>query len=683
MFKRSKLGSSALARAQAQLSGQRILENFNVYGDELQDYLTACKQNSALMGSPFNNEIGYLSNLSIEDTMENEWKRKQYVKTAAAVKPEGIREQLLTSNGFLKKAEKSTAAQSLKVSNCALKKADEADSRSLNAVSARVRSSNAVLARLAQVENEIMNRKLNKHQINADENVQVSDDEQLSPKSSTELSGRGSRFLKRVVDTAAKHECNAEVQNKVESSIKDLHQAHLNTPVKVGTIDSDEEEMKKMLEGSLELSESEHIKRLQRTPPHGSELHKQSVVRKYPRSHLRLPSPPSAGSPQLSLSPRMKFVKRIPVSSTEQSEIKSLDELFTEPSATEDVRSLDSETSDEFKLNILTLEDLIPAVEQKSTKISPTLKDEEGQHLGVPSTQSTCHNLRSNVTSELVRSCLQSTKLSREKDANHLENEIWAKSDATGSEISEYLNGDSNVSRKERKSSEKLAEQLEEDDLNTKCSEYSEDFETSNCEVSSVKMDQGESHFEQSCEEESRTDYSDNTSYSTSSSPVPDHSKLATCTESPCSDRKVWKSLSKVTVKDTAIQTQLSSFHYTWHKDDGVAVLGTSLGAASVDPTPIASHIISPEAMEALTSYSPASLALNDMLKQQLTLTRQFVQVSRLLYLSIVASIEEDQYHYTTLEETKEFVSNQRSPSLTLEQALKEVQDEMEQYHNM
>ncbi|XP_059847692.1 uncharacterized protein C19orf44 homolog [Hypanus sabinus] len=637
--------------------------------------MTVCKQNSALMGSPFNNEIGYLSNPSIVDTMESKWKRRQYAKTAAAIKPEGICKQLLTSSRFLKKAAKSTASQSLKVSNCALKKADEADSRSLNAASGRFRSSNAVLARLAQVEHEITNRKLNKHQINADDNVQVSDDEQLSPKSSTELSGRGSRFLRRVIDTAVKQEFNAKVQNKAESSIKDL-QAQLNTPVKVGTIDSDEEEMKKMLEGSLELSESEHTKRSQRTPPHGSKLHKQSVLRNYPRSHLRLPSPPSVGSPQLSLSPRMKFVKRIPMSSTEQSEIKSLDELFTEPSAAEDVRSLDSETSDEFKLNILTLEDLIPAVEQKSTKISPTLKNEEGQHLDVPSTQSTFHNLRSNVANELVSSCLQSTKLSREKDTNYLENEIWTKSDATGSEISEYLNGDS---RKDRKSSEKLSEQLEEDDLSTMCSEYSEDFETSNCEVSSVKLDQGESHFEQSSEEESKADYSDNTSYSTSSSPVPDHSKLATCTESPCSDREMQKSLSKVTVKDTAIQTQLSSFHYTWHKEGGVAVLG----AANVDPTPIASHIISPEAMEALTSYSPASLALNDMLKQQLTLTRKFVQVNRLLYLSIVASIEEDKYHYTTLEETKEFVSNQRSPSLTLEQALKEVQDEMGQYHNM
>lgn len=56
----------------------------------------------------------------------------------------------------------------------------------------------------------------------------------------------------------------------------------------------------------------------------------------------------------------------------------------------------------------------------------------------------------------------------------------------------------------------------------------------------------------------------------------------------------------------------------------------------------------------ALTAYSPATLALNDLLKQQLSFTRQFLQVNRHLYLSIIASIEQDKYHYTTLEETKE-----------------------------
>lgn len=681
MFSRSGLEGSALARAKAQLSGRRMVESLNVYGDELQDYMTGCKKNSALMVSPFNNEISDLSDLSIEDTVEREWKGKQSAITAATIRPaEGISEHLLTYDQFLKKGDKLAVTQNLKVSNCALKKVDEANTKNLKAAPARAGSSNTVLARLAQIENKIMNRRLNKHQINPDENLQMYDDEDISPKSSTELSGKGSRFLKRTMNTVAKQDLKAEFQNN-EASKKDLPHAYLQTPVEVAIIDSDEEEMKKMLGGSLELSdESELLKRSQGSPQHGSKLHKKPVLRNYPRGHLRMPSPPSVGSPQLSLSPRMKFVKRIPTSSTEQSEIKSLDELFTEASITDDVKSLD-ETIDDFKLNILTLEDLVPFVEQKCMNKSLTLENEESQHSGDQSKQSVSYNSRLNMTNEVISSCSQPTKLSREKNANNLENEIWADFDATGSEISECLNEDSNVSKKGRKSPGNVPDQLEVDDQSTMCSKYSEDFETSNCEVPSVKMDQDESHFQQSSEEESRTDYSDNTFYSTSSPATPDQSNLATCTESSYSVRYMKLKLSKVAVKDTAIQTQPSGFHYTWHRDEGLAVLGTSLGAAYVDPTPIASHVISPEAMEALTAYSPATLALNDLLKQQLSFTRQFLQVNRHLYLTIIASIEQDKYHYTTLEETKEYVRNHRSPPLTLDQALKEVHEEMQQYH--
>ncbi|XP_069784566.1 uncharacterized protein C19orf44 homolog isoform X2 [Narcine bancroftii] len=674
MFRRSGLGSSALARAQAQLSGQRILESFNIYGDELQDYMTACKKNNSLMVSPFSNEISDPSDLSIEDNGVG--------KTAARVKPaEGISEQPFTSNRFLKKADKLAVAKNLKMSNCAaLKKGNEADNKSFNAAPARVRSSKAVLGRLAQIENKIMNRKLNKHQISS-ENLQMSDDEQLSPKSSTELSGKGSRFLKRMVNTASKPEFNAEIKNEeMDASKKDPHRAHLRPAVRVATIGSNEEEAEKMLGGSLEFSESELPKRSRGTPQHVSKLHKQPVLRNYSRGSLRMPSPPSLGSPQLSLPLRMKNATSIPTSSTEQSEIQSLDDLFTEPSLAEDVRSLDNETFDEFRLNILSLEDLIPTAQQKSTKNSLTLKNEESEHLGDQSTQSGFQNSRLKMINNLVSSCLQPTKLSEEKDVINLENEISTEFDATGSEISECLNEDSNVSKKEEKSPEKVPEQLEENDQSTMSSKYSEDFETSDCAVTSVKMDQNEPPFEQSSQEELRTNYSDNTFNSTSSSPTPDQSKMTISTESSYSVKKTEQT--RVTVKDTAMQTQPPGFHYTWHRDEGVAVLGASLGAAYVDPTPIASHIISPEAIEALTAYSPATLALNDMLKQQLSLTRQFVQVHRHLYLTILASIEQDKYHYTTLEETKEFVQNHRSPPLTLEQALKEVQEEMKQYHN-
>lgn len=53
-----------------------------------------------------------------------------------------------------------------------------------------------------------------------------------------------------------------------------------------------------------------------------------------------------------------------------------------------------------------------------------------------------------------------------------------------------------------------------------------------------------------------------------------------------------------------------------------------------------------------MTNYSPAMLALQDMLKQQLELTQTFIQAQQYLYNSYTRSIE-PQHKYTTLEDTK------------------------------
>lgn len=58
-----------------------------------------------------------------------------------------------------------------------------------------------------------------------------------------------------------------------------------------------------------------------------------------------------------------------------------------------------------------------------------------------------------------------------------------------------------------------------------------------------------------------------------------------------------------------------------------------------------------------LTAYSPAIFALNDMLRQQLALTRSFIDSTRRHYKSVLESLGPD-YKYTTLQETKEVRSH-------------------------
>ncbi|XP_075997781.1 uncharacterized protein C19orf44 homolog isoform X4 [Genypterus blacodes] len=99
-----------------------------------------------------------------------------------------------------------------------------------------------------------------------------------------------------------------------------------------------------------------------------------------------------------------------------------------------------------------------------------------------------------------------------------------------------------------------------------------------------------------------------------------------------------------------------------------------------VDPSPIATYV-NAETVEALRAYNPAMFALNEMLRQQLALTRQFIERSRYLHFCLVESMGHPDYKYTNLEETMQHIRKHRAPKLTMEKALEEVQQEMRDHY--
>ncbi|XP_046581196.1 uncharacterized protein C19orf44-like [Haliotis rubra] len=135
---------------------------------------------------------------------------------------------------------------------------------------------------------------------------------------------------------------------------------------------------------------------------------------------------------------------------------------------------------------------------------------------------------------------------------------------------------------------------------------------------------------------------------------------------------------SRKETKSVEIQTPTDpGLKYRWNlMSSGLAISGPSLGLGFVDPTPIASHVVSADALEAMTSYSPCMLALHDLMKQQLVLTQNFLETQRQMYES-TTSVLKDSYKYTTLEDTQEYIRKHRKPRLSFKKALKMVSREM------
>ncbi|WAR24008.1 CS044-like protein [Mya arenaria] len=121
------------------------------------------------------------------------------------------------------------------------------------------------------------------------------------------------------------------------------------------------------------------------------------------------------------------------------------------------------------------------------------------------------------------------------------------------------------------------------------------------------------------------------------------------------------------------VQTSLEGLLFSWNpQGTGLSFPGAPYGLGFVDPTPIAAHMVSADALEAMTSYSPAMLALHDMLKSQLDLTREFIAMQKHIQTQTTEKIQ-PRYQYTTLEDTKKYIKQHKKKKLSFKEALRLV----------
>ncbi|MCJ8737667.1 hypothetical protein PDJAM_G00026810 [Pangasius djambal] len=600
MWNRGGIRSSALERAKAQLSGQRVTNSRTLGDDQRRDVLSASfgKAQSPLHG---------LSDLSSDAESE----KQDYPAHPSKIVPHITEpvEQFGMGGGtrFLKKS---------------ANRPSSADPSEVKFIPQRG-SQSVALSRLTLIEDRIRNRANNKLGIDTGADLKSG----LSVQSSSELSAAdGSYFLKKKASTP-----KGWKESERPHADRYMAPAHSVSRMQKGaSVDSDEEDMRRLLGESFESPDGVKGMRQTETSPQQTvetyrksskevimpapeHKEKQRVQSAFTAQHHKSPSlsPPSSrkvSSPSRPFSQRAGLTSSLS-SAPDHSEIRSLEELFPIASNHDDTQSERSVLSDDFKLNVMTLDDLAPDT-------------------------------------------LDMAGLSKEKILHKPEDEsAWYESDFE-SEI-----------QTEAQSVDDISEHLsasEPQSQSHSAKSNSEDDHT----LSEKPSKSAHVHYSGSESSLSHSRGSDTPSYSS------DATHSHTNPQSPSGRRLK---------KDATVQTQAEGLAYTWSSDQ--AAPGPSVGMSYVDPTPVASHMISAEAVEALTAYSPAVFALNDMLRQQLTLTRSFVQSSRYLHQAMLESLGPADYRYTTLEDTKEFIRCNRPPRLTMEDALEEVMQEMRDYH--
>ncbi|KAK4808068.1 hypothetical protein QYF61_025065 [Mycteria americana] len=545
--------------------------------------------------------------------------------------------------------------------------------------------SSSALRKVAQLESKIMNRKKQMELQNTDLGQKLLDEESFSSASSHEHSARGKKYLKSYATASG----NITLGNACSKEEERIQSPKKNATVKQQLgLDSDEEEMRELMESSSKFSSGNENQRvvvsdskwggkretpvLSGMPPPSHKEISLTEVSKTSSCHSkdseknvfgRVNSPPpSPASRNLSVRhnvrsqslassmkdntvkitlPRTGNTKQSQISlGSDRSEIKSLDELFSKAADAEDSTS---SSSNDFRLNILSLDDLAPDITSEAAELKPKRIDTQ-----IP--QESNRNPKKDTF--LVENDQASLKMtSAVTGVNDVSEEDIEKT-LTEAEISEHLNSVSADFPRHKQ------DYLHRDER-TVNSEYSDDFERS---LSATDRESVSKMSEK---------HSENCTYS--------GKHPSSASSSPLFTRERHDQVHRVTVKETAVQTVDPPFTYCWSKTNASAVLDPAVGNSYIDPVPIASHVVSMDAVEALTAYSPSALVLNTMLKQHLMLTQQFVENIHHLHFSLVESLENEKFHYHTLEEAKEYIKNHKSPPLTMEQAREEVRKAQEE----
>uniref|UniRef100_A0A146SP10 Carboxyl-ester lipase n=1 Tax=Fundulus heteroclitus TaxID=8078 RepID=A0A146SP10_FUNHE len=505
--------------------------------------------------------------------------------------------------------------------------------------------------------------------------------EELSAQSDSDQSRKENSFLKKTRAGAAERANTArpDATNSAEAGVKStsraadpvLHFGGLErTPRRIMSgvsLESDEEDIKKLLGDSIESISilgpgrvsavkrphrtlSSHNKRVE-SPASPAAAHPSSPSNSAPArsplfsSHGSSPFrftgqakarfSPSVLSPSPSPPPAPPShpdrLQRSHSSSSSHAEVLSLEELFPVEPASEDPRShLSSVSSEDFKINVMTLDELIPAFPGTASEMPG--KQNQNKMAG-PAPGSNSRHQQSPREEEEEEEEEEEVVPDYQSDFD---------SDSSTRQVSEHLGDDDDDGAEGRSEVRQEVAGSERSHKNT--DDYSSVFSEPTHSSVSRTLDGS-----QRSESFSRSRTS--LTHSSQSSPQPPRRRAS----------------ARRNLKDAAVQTQPGPLADPWSA--GMPPLDPMVGRIYMKPTPAPPHTVGAERLEAISTFDPAVFALNEVLKQQLAMTKQFMDRSEYLHSCLLRSLEPPNYRYTTLEETLQNICKHRHPKPTVEKA--------------